>query len=134
MGGKDPKYSPLGEPRIKRPNRLKAIRERHKNVPGGFWISQLEASRILGVSHATVSLHESGKRGMTDKEIQGYARLYKVAPWEIFHDPAERKVAHVPANSPIQKSKEFVMQVADEAAQLPDEGSDELTTLFKKLQ
>lgn len=63
-------------------NRLQQLRERHK--PKGFWLTQGEVAKVLGIAEATVSRHESGERGLSHDDVEAYAKLYKVQTHEIF--------------------------------------------------
>ncbi len=62
------------------PNRLKELREK------GVWLTQEEVAAIVGVDVTTVSKHETGGRGLDDKNIIAYAKLYKVRTHELFMD------------------------------------------------
>lgn len=59
------------------PNRLLEQRDRSR-------LSQSEVAKILDVSIATVSRHESQNRGLTRDMIDKYAQLYKVSAAELF--------------------------------------------------
>ncbi len=80
------------------PNRLTYLRERHKSK-GGFWLTMAEVGKILGISEAAVSRHESKdpktSRGLSHDDVLAYAKLYKVEPHEIFEgvtvDPPSRR-------------------------------------------
>lgn len=65
------------------PNRLKYLRERHKNE-GGLWLTLEEAANALGYSPSTVSRHENQSRSLSDEDVQNYSRLYKVRETELF--------------------------------------------------
>ena len=88
---------PTGKPKVA-PNRLTYLRERHK-AKGGFWLTMAEAGKILGISEAAVSRHESKDprtaRGLSHDDVLAYAKLYKVQPHEIFEglttDPPKRR-------------------------------------------
>ncbi len=77
-------------------NRLTYLRERHK--PRGLWLTMAEVGKILGISEAAVSRHESRDpktaRGLSHDDVLAYAKLYKVQPHEIFEgvttDPPRR--------------------------------------------
>lgn len=60
------------------PNRLRELREERK-------LTQQEVAKILDITHSTVSRHESRDRAMSSRDIKGYANLYKVETYEIFH-------------------------------------------------
>lgn len=64
------------------PNRLRELREASK-------LTQKEVSKMLDIDFTTVSKHESGTRGIEPKEIEAYARLFKVSSYEIFMTPAK---------------------------------------------
>jgi hypothetical protein len=79
---------PTGKPkRAVAPNRLAYLRERHR-AKGGFWLTMAEVGKILGISEAAVSRHESRDartaRGLSHDDVLAYAKLYKVEPHEIF--------------------------------------------------
>ena len=61
------------------PNRLRELREERK-------LTQQEVAKILDITHSTVSRHESQDRAMSPQDIKGYASLYKVETYEIFHE------------------------------------------------
>lgn len=89
-----PRKRPKGKPGVlvprPRPNRLKQLRER------GVKLSQVHVAKLLGLTDATVSRHESGERTMTRDQITAYAQLYGVPSYEIFIDPAPEEVNEVP--------------------------------------
>lgn len=66
--------------RAKNPNRLKEIR-----VERGLTLEQ--ASALSGFSLAAISRHENGNRGLDGSAIDRYARMYQVAPYELFVNP-----------------------------------------------
>lgn len=59
------------------PNRLKLQREKSR-------LTQSEVARVLELSVASVSRHETSNRGLTREMIEKYASLYKVASAELF--------------------------------------------------
>lgn len=67
-------------------NRLKEQREASR-------LSQDEVAKLLDVSVATVSRHESSSRGLTKDMIEKYAGLYKVSSVELFLDIPDDEAA-----------------------------------------
>ena len=65
------------------PNRLRYLRERHKNQ-GGFWLTLEEVANALGYSLSTVSRHENNSRSLSDEDVMKYSKLYKVRETELF--------------------------------------------------
>ena len=64
-------------------NRLRELREAGKRE-GGMWLTTAEVARLRGISEGWVSLQETGKRRLTDEDVEAYARIYKVRPHMIF--------------------------------------------------
>ncbi len=64
------------------PNRLQVLREARS-------LTQKEVAKILGMNHSTVSRHESHDRNIEPKEIEAYARLFKVSSYELFLEPVK---------------------------------------------
>mgnify|MGYP001589623395 CR=1 FL=1 len=58
-------------------NRLKELRE-------AKGLTQTDVALRLGTTQPTVDRHERGDRGLSGFAIEGYARLYGVAPAELF--------------------------------------------------
>ncbi len=69
------------------PNRLRQLRERHKDS-GGFYLTIAEVAKLLNVSESTVARHESDTpsvtRGLNEADVIAYARIYKVQTHELF--------------------------------------------------
>ncbi len=63
-------------------NRLREFRER-------AGLSLREVSRILDLSIATISRHETSDRGLTEGDIKKYSQLYKVQSYALFFTPTE---------------------------------------------
>ncbi len=66
------------------PNRLRELRERHKDKKGGLWLTTAEVAKILGIGEADVSRHENHVRALTDEHVILYSKLYKVRPDQLF--------------------------------------------------
>ena len=67
-------------------NRLREYRERAQ-------LSLREVSKVLDLSVATISRHESADRGMTEADIKKYCQLYKVQSYALFFTPTEEAEA-----------------------------------------
>lgn len=63
-------------------NRLREYRER-------AGLSLREVSRILDLSIATISRHETADRGLTEQDIKKYSSLFKINSYMLFFKPAE---------------------------------------------
>lgn len=61
-------------------NRLKELREQAK-------LTQGEVAKLLDLHHTTVSKHESMDRVLAPKDVEAYAKLYKVSSYELFLEP-----------------------------------------------
>ena len=71
-------------------NRLKEQRERSR-------LTQEEVAKLLDVSVATVSRHESSSRGLSADMIANYSALYKVPSHELFVRIEDLEEGEVPA-------------------------------------
>lgn len=63
-------------------NRLRELRLERK-------LTQEEVAKLLDIDNTTVSKHETGLRGLSLEDIEKYARLYKVEPFELFISPED---------------------------------------------
>lgn len=90
---------------------------------------------MLGYNHSTVSLHEAGERGLTADDVKRYARLYKVLTWEIFATAEEMGRTEMKAQTGKQsrRSNKLLAEIKKSPSIIqPDDGDDDLTTLFRK--
>ncbi len=62
------------------PNRLRELRARVR-------LTQEEVAKIVDLHFTTVSKHESMTRPLSPKDVEAYAKLYKVDSYEIFMEP-----------------------------------------------
>lgn len=60
--------------------RIRELRE------GGVVLSQRELGLLMGLSHTTISRHESGERFPTREELRLYARVFKVDTHDLFFE------------------------------------------------
>lgn len=67
-----------------RKNRLAVLRAQSK-------LTQLEVAKLMDADFTTVSKHESGTRGLTQREINKYAAIFKVSSYELFIEPEQRE-------------------------------------------
>ena len=62
---------------MSKPNRLKEQRKASR-------LTMAEVAKVLEVTEATVSRHESGQRSLSGEMIEKYCELYKCEPSELF--------------------------------------------------
>lgn len=74
------------ETRVKYPNRLRILRTSRGML-------QKEVGQRLGITEASVNRHENGNRSLGAFEIEQYARLYNVTPYELFNEATPEKEA-----------------------------------------
>ncbi len=66
------------------PEKKTILKNNLKDLREARGLTQLEAGKILGVSHSAVCRHEVSSRGLTGPIVDEYAKLYKVPTVEIF--------------------------------------------------
>lgn len=75
----------------KHPNRLRELRDRAK-------LNQAQVAVLKGTTQPTINRHEQGNRSLNGFDIEWYANLYGVTPYEIFV-PLESWVPYNPESA-----------------------------------
>ena len=65
-----------------RKNRVKFLRERSR-------LTQEELATLTNQALSTVCKHETHDRGLSDKAISAYARVFKIPTYQLFVGPEE---------------------------------------------